>query len=183
MENPYKPPNAPPRREFKTPMAWLLMLGVGLGFILALYFGGTPKSFHILVGISFEVFLVCSACHMAIIVYGKKSLDQYLAKYSVIDTQRAIDALKPIIRSNMYLALLSGTIAVLGGMAGVVAAVSQGPVKMAIVVGVLLLSRRVVSWYAKSEECVKQIECRDPSLEAETSRLLTCWINRVLPNF
>lgn len=133
--------------------------------------------------ISFEIYVICQIGMVAIMFCNKKLIDNFLEKHPVIDSELAIIKLKPILRVNMYSALLFLFLLGLGILAATISVLNHGLVIILIVGLSFFLPFGLVKWYAHSEENIKQIECTDSMLDRKLRNILGCWMNKALPNF
>jgi len=189
-ESPYKSNNAQEiteRRVFKTPIIVPLSISmvilIFLGYPLLSFLDGNVEVLESLKSISFEVFVLCNFGLISLIITSKKHLNQFLNTYPVIQDFQALEAFKPVARTNMYSALIGFFFMGLGSLTAIMTIVNLGFMKSIIVVVLTIIAAIMMSRYTALEEKVKQIECVDENLEEELRAILDCWMNKALPDF
>lgn len=186
MTNPYQPPRASKKRVFKTPivvpLSVVAVILIYAGYAIFFVTREAPDVSGLTASLAFPVFLLCEIGLITIIVFNKRQLDGFHAKYPRVDSVAALEALKPIARTNMYSALFSFTFMGLGALTAIMTILNAGMLKAGIVVLLSIAVALAIRWYNASEERIKQIESNE-ALEPELTRILQCWIHKALPDF
>jgi hypothetical protein len=117
------------------------------------------------------------------IFHNKDKVDSFLKKHPEIRHRRALEELKPIIRTNMYSALFTIVFLALGTLTAIMTILNETYVMGVIAAVLCVAAAKAMSWYSPSEEALKQIECLDPDIEEELDLMLQCWLHKALPNF
>jgi hypothetical protein len=187
MKNPYLSPKENTKRVFKTPIiAPLSVIMVVAIYAVYIYFHTTSEEIEIFVylkSISFEVFLLCEAGIVFLILYNKKQLDSFLHNFPSIENRHSLECLKPIARTNMYSSLFVLVFLALGSLTSIISILNHGLLKSILVALLTILAAKLLKWYVSSEQKIKHIECSDESLEKELNDILQCWIHKPFPNF
>jgi hypothetical protein len=191
MNNPYKPPQSPVgkllERTFATPLVTpLSVLMVILIYAGYAYFFFTTEQTGKLIyftAISFEIFVASQIAMMFLTILARKQLDGFLARHPVISDQVSLERLKPVARTNMYLALTHLLLLGLGSLTAIMSILNYGGMISLAVVGITLVVAKVSKWSSGSEERLKQIECTDAKLEEELTGIFHCWQHKPFPNF
>lgn len=187
MTNPYHPPADSHRRVFSTPIivpiSVLMVVTIYAGYILFHATSEETGLFALLKSISLEVFLLCEIGMSWLLLYNKRQLDGFLRDFPVIEDRKAIEILKPIVRTNMYSSLFMFLLMALGSLTAIMSILNHGLLKGVLVAVFCVMTAKLISWYTPSEEDTKQIECTDETLEVELNSMLQCWMHKPLPDF
>ncbi len=187
MVNPYRPPKQTQQRVFTTP----LIVPVSIIVVILIYAGYVSVFLNdeqagllaSLKSISFEVFLLCEIGIISLLLYNKKLLDSFLGSHQLVDCEDTLEILKPIIRTNMYSALLTIFFLVLGSLTAIMTILNYGLVKLVTVAILSTVAAILLHQYNASEKKVKYIRSGDEALEVELNNMLQCWMHKPLPNF
>lgn len=187
MKNPYLPPEENHKRVFKTPLivplSVIMVIAIYAGYVF-LYATDTETAFlAYLKGISFEIFLLCEAGMVSIILYNKRKLDQFLRHFPVIDSSEGLNQLKPIVRTNMYSSLFMILFLFLGSLTAIMSILNHGATEGLLVAALSVATAILIRWYNPAEQKLKNIECADEVLEVELNGILQCWMHKAFPDF
>lgn len=187
MTNPYLPPEESQKRVFKTPLivplSVVLVLAIYAGYVFFYNTSDGTGFLDFLKAISFQVFLLCEIGMVSLILYNKNLLDKFLREFPTIQNRQGLEALKPIIRTNMYSSLFMFLFLALGSLTSIMTIITYGGI-IGISVAVLSVATAIlINWYNRSEKKTKHIECTDNTLEPELNKILQCWIHKPFPSF
>lgn len=175
------------RRLFKTsvavPLSIAMVLIIMLGYPIVEIFHkkvGLLESFK---PITLEIFIVCQIGLCSLVLLTKKQLKMFLYRYPIIESREALEAFKPVARTNMYAALLAFLFLGIGTLAGIMTLINHGLWIRIVVVIFFIATSTMFAYYNALEEKIKQIECNDEDLEVEFRKILECWLHRAFPNF
>jgi hypothetical protein len=188
MENPYHPPKElPNRRLFSTPLivpiSVMMVVAIYAGYAFYFFTRGDAEILSGLATRSLECFLLVEVGMIWLIFYNKRSLDRFLLEHPVIENRRALEKLKPIVRTNMYSSLLMMLLIATSALTAVMTLLNRGGGAALLVILFSLGTGKLVQWYNQSEEKVKQVACSDDALEKELLEILHCWLHKAFPNF
>lgn len=187
--NPYEPPQSQLQNEriFKTPiivpLSVIAVIGIYLGYIYFHQRSVETGIFEIIKNYSFEIFLLCQAGFLFSLFYSKIKLEGFLSKHPVISTGASLELLKPILRTNMYLALINMFFMFLGSLAAIMTIANHSLMKVITVSVLFIFTNRMMKLYKPVEEKTKQIKCTDRTLNSELESILNCWLHKAKPNF
>lgn len=185
--NPYVAPKDTNPRVFKTPIiaplsvVMVILMYAGYSFLHLM--GTSANLLNDLKGISFEVFLMCEVGIVALILVNKGNLEKFLTAHPMIKNQASLEALKPIVRTNMYSALIMFFFMGLGALTAIMTIIHYGLIESSVVVVLSLFASYLVNRYNTYEQQIKQIECEDEELELELTKILDSWMHKAFPDF
>lgn len=133
---------------------------------------------------SIELFGLSLIGIMGIYLYSASELKRFQRAYPSIDSEQAVEALKPVVKRCMWLALFAIVfIALSFGLLAMVADVHGG--KSGMIAGVVLTAVSLVfsQWYDPQEKAFKQMPCTDEQLERKLQVILNSWEKDLLPKF
>ncbi len=175
------------RRVFKAP----LIIPVSVAMVLVLMLGyPLLELLHKKVGfldllkpIMLELFVVSVIGKWSLVVLAKNKLKAFLYRYPIINSREALEALKPIVRTNMYTTLVAFLFLGVGTLSGIMSLLNEGIITRVVVLIMMFGTSFVFAYYSRLEERVKQIECNDENLEKELRRIFDCWMHKAFPDF
>lgn len=175
------------RRTFKrsliVPVTVVMVVVIHFGYVLLSVSGTDQGILTSLIGYSFEVLALCEVGMLSMIFHNKKLVDAYLSRYKEIDSRAALEALKPIVRTNMYSALLTIFFLAVGTLTAIMTIMNDSFFKGAIAAALCVLAAKAINWYNPSEQELKQIPTSDQELEEELMSIIECWLHKAFPNF
>ena len=133
---------------------------------------------------SVELFALALIGIMAVYLMSAFNLRQFRKRHPEINSEQALDELKPVVRRCMWLALSAiGFIVVGFGALAMLSDFYGG--KSGMIAGVILTVVSVVfsQWYDPQEKAFKQIRCIDPNLELEVQMIFNSWEKNLIPKF
>lgn len=180
------------KRHFHTPMIEKLFGFLSLFILIvfsAVLFSSDPEHdvFYSVKKISFQVFLLCASVIIFLTLCNHFLLSGFLKKYQQIDTIFAIEELKPLLKINMYSALLLMPLQLVCLAIGIITlsnAFSRNlPIVGAVVIGLSIALVIIEIRYGKVAADIKQIPSDNENLEKRLRKILNCWMTKALPNF
>jgi hypothetical protein len=175
------------RRIFKTPLvvplSVVLMILIFIGYPFVHVINADLGVVKVLQSQSFALFLLCQAGLMALVVLSKRHIKSYITRYPVIKSRDALNALKPVIRTNMYASLISYFFLIVGSVAAIMTIIGDSFLKTVIAIILSFVAAGMFQFYSVMERRIKQIECTDADLDEELQAMLECWMHKPLPNF
>lgn len=191
MGNPYRAPESSLknslRRTFSTPLiaplTILMVVFIYAGYTYYFFTSEQTGIFAYLKSISFEIFIACQTGIILLTFFIKKQLDNFFNQHPIIKDKMSLEVLKPVVRTNMYSALLQLFFICVSALTAVMSILNYGGMISIVVIVLAIFTGRITKWARKSEENLKQIECPDEALEKELNDILHCWLHKPLPNF
>lgn len=171
------------KESLLVPIAVVMVVVIHIAYILLSASGVNQGLLSSLIDISFEVLVLCEIGMMSMIFHNKGKIDSYLNTYDRIDSQKALETLKPIVRTNMYSALFTFLFLALGTLTAIMTIINDTYIKGVIAAVLCIASAIAINWYNPSEKKLKQIPTTSPELEEELKNILECWIHKAIPNF
>jgi len=175
------------RRVFRmpiiVPLSVIMVMIIHFGYILVSTSGIDQGFLSLISEISFEALVLSEVGILSVIVHNKGKVDLFLKKHPVINSRAAVDELKPILRTNMYSALLTLVLLAIGSLSTIMTIVNDTYLMGIIAAGLCVAAAVAINWYNPSEQKLKQIECPNSELEKELEEIFECWFHKALPNF
>lgn len=185
--DPYRKSELKARRVFKTP----LIVPISIIMVLVIYVGYTlihisGSSVGILESFKGAAFATCVVAQLSLIslsVFNTNLLKNYFIQTPMISVQAEIEALKPIVRTNMYCALLVLFLLVVSAISTIMTIINDDWLFKGIVLLLSFASAMSFNASAQVENVIKNIEVSDSELEPELNSILQCWMNKAFPTF
>jgi hypothetical protein len=187
MANPYLPPEDNKKRVLKTslisPLLVVMFVAIYAGYVF--FYANSEETGFLayLKAMSFEVFVLCNIGMIALILYNKRQLDDFLFCFPVIENREGLEKLKPIVRLNMYSSLFMILFLALSSLTAIMSILNHGTLKGILVAVLSVATAKLINWYNPSEKMVKNIECTDEAFEVELNNILRCWMHKPFPEF
>jgi len=124
------------------------------------------------------ILVLCGFGVIAQLWTSRKYLLDFLARFPAIQNQESMDALKVIVRTNMFCTLMLIFLMVLGFLSWFLV-VNDGNIPAKIFAMLLVFfTLFLFSIYSECEKRVKNIECLNKNYEDELESVLHCWFYR-----
>lgn len=188
MESSEHPVEDKQKRVFATPLA----VPLSIMMVSLIYFGyvhiirnnGLQNGIIVyLESISFDVFLAFELGLITIILYNRHKMSSFFKKYPAIENETVLEILKPIIRTNMYSALISVPFIAVVTLTALMVVFKYNLVESSVVAILWFSTAIMQKEILRQEEQLKQIECTDEELESELYDILQCWLHKPFPDF
>lgn len=154
------------------------------GYLLVQMFAPQKTLMNDLALLAFPVFVIAQIAEVMVYIYSAYLLQSFLNKHPKITGQASLEALKPVVRRCMILALVFIGFFLLSMLCLAMIFMHWGSVYGTISSVILgLVAIIFPQWYDPKEKGFKQIECTDPMLENELQTIFNSWEKDGLPKF
>ncbi|NVK87426.1 MAG: hypothetical protein HWE13_04840 [Gammaproteobacteria bacterium] len=189
--DPYRPPKNLSQRVFKTPLISVLLVFL----VIALFLGfwilkANQRSLALVDVLADKAFIVCLLSYLAytlLAITNASNIRRFLKSTPAITNPDDLARLKPVIRTNMYSALLTMVLLILITVLTIVVLLGEQLLESILVMLCSIVVTVLLYGYGQLEQRLKQIpivsDNSESELAKETERLLTCWVEKLLPDF
>ncbi len=141
------------------------------------------KLFYYVEKMSFGVFLLSQMGQIFLCLYSKRQLDGFLKQYPVIENQKMLERLKPLIRINMYFVPIGIFFIGLAILTGLICLAPNGRIQASIVIVLWGISTVIAIGCSNTEKKIRGLDCTNATLEEELESLSHSWLKRLFPDF